>query len=156
MLQTETIGRFTNPGRCPVCILAQCYNARFDVSTMLLPGPNVLDHDRIPWCLAWGMLGMTRGGAVAALSNGNTCYGVPGDGNSNGVPDDAERFGGFLGVEFFLLYGQEGLRTLGDIHAESLRSYWTLFSVHSDPLHCKSLCEWMLIGDPSLRVGGFE
>jgi hypothetical protein len=150
------VDRFTNRGACPVCVLGQCFNGKFDVSRSNTLGPNVKEQDCIPWCVAWGMVGLTSGGAVAVLSNNNTCYGVPGDQNANGIPDDAEMYGGFLAVEIFRLYGEEEKRILGEIFAASVKNYVDQFPVHGNMYHHKSVTEWTLIGDPTLRIGGYE
>ncbi|MFH2002704.1 MAG: C25 family cysteine peptidase [Planctomycetota bacterium] len=155
IFHNDYLSRFTNKTEHPVCVLGQCFNAKFDLSRSNLIGPNIYEQDCLPWCVAWGMVGVSEGGFVAVLSNSNSCYGVPGDANQNGIPDDAEKYGGFLAVEFFRLYGAEGMRTLGEIYRQTVANYVAAFNVKNNLYHCKSVTEWHLMGDPSLKVGGY-
>lgn len=148
--------RLKNKNRLPVTILGQCYSAKFDVCASNVIGPNIQAIDCIPSCLAWALVGQTPMGAIAVCSNNNTCYGVPGvDQNKNGIVDDAERFGGFLAVEFFRIHGDQGVDILGEVFSGTINSYISKFKVHQDKLECKSVTEWTLIGDPSLKIGGY-
>jgi len=79
-----------------------------------------------------------------------------GDADDNGILDDAEKFGGYLGVECFRLYGKEHIDILGDIHKKSLENYCEQFKVSSNIYDCKSVMEYVLLGDPSLKIGGYN
>ena len=97
-----------------------------------------------------------NGGAIVVLTNTNICYGTSGDINGNGIPDDAESFGGKLAVEILRLYGEGEVRILGQIHCQTVEDYVSDFPVSINKFHCKSVLEWILIGDPSLKIGGYD
>ena len=78
------------------------------------------------------------------------------DNDDNGILDDAELYGVFLAVELFRLYGQEGIDILGNLYQKTLSNYVDLFPVNTDKIHSKSLQEFILFGDPSLKIGGYS
>jgi hypothetical protein len=117
--------------------------------------PGYSTYDCIYACIAWLLIQQKDTGAIATITNTNICYGAFGDSNQNGILDDAEMYGGFLAVELFRLYDQEGIDTLGTIHQQALTNYVDLFPVHTDKYHCKSVQEFILFGDPSLKIGGY-
>ena len=158
----KNIKQMKNKQMYPIFILSECWHGKFDVALsnflyLLQNTPNIYRSDCIPWCIAWWMVKKYTGGGIATITNTNTCYGYPGDSlNNNGIIDDAEIFGGFLSVEIFRLYGQEGINILGELHGRSVIEYVTSFPVNTNQIHCKSVQEWILLGDPSLKVGGYE
>ena len=60
---------------------------------------------------------------------------------------------------FFKQYGEEydeneGVVYLGDIFAQTQQTYHQNFDMFFLD-HAKSLTQWVLLGDPSLRIGGY-
>jgi len=156
----DSISDLTNEGMNPICILGECIHGRFDVGIInllkLIGGDTEYNiYDCIPECIAWRLIREKNTGAIACITNTNICFGAIGDNNGNGILDDAEMYGGFLAVEFFRLYGQEEIMYLGDIFRESILNYIENFPVYNDKIHCKSIQEYVLLGDPSLRIGGY-
>ena len=161
VLHNKFVKDYQNNDMYPVCILGECIHAKIDVSLLnifkLNKGePNIFEQDCIYECIAWKLVNKNNGGAIAVLTNSNICYGTSGDINGNGIPDDAESFGGKLAVDVLRLYGEEEISTLGDIHCQSIKEYVSGFPVSVNKYHCKSVMEWILIGDPSLKIGGYE
>jgi hypothetical protein len=158
--QNKHVSQLKNNEKYPICVLGECIHARFDVCMMnlLKVMKNIFgysQYDCIYECIAWRLVREKNAGAIATLTNTNICYGAYGDANENGILDDAELYGGFLAVELFRLYSQDGIDTLGALHQQALTNYVDLFPVHSDKYHSKSVQEFMLFGDPSLRIGGY-
>ena len=156
----DSISELSNEYMNPICILAECIHGRFDVGILnilkLIQGdPEYNIFDCIPECIAWRLVREKKDGAIACITNTNICFGALGDTDDNGILDDAEMYGGFLAVEFFRLYGEEGMRYLGDIFMQSIINYIEKFPVHTNKIHSKSIQEYVLIGDPSLRIGGY-
>jgi hypothetical protein len=158
--QNKHISKLTNKDAYPICVLGECIHGRFDVGLLNIikllqksPGYNI--YDCIFECIAWRLIRENDAGAIAVLTNTNICFGSLGDKNHNGVLDDAESHGGFLAVELFRLYGQEGIQTLGLCHQQAISNYIDLFPVDTDFIHCKSIQEFILLGDPSLQIGGY-
>jgi hypothetical protein len=160
-LNNKNIPKLKNRNMYPICVLGECIHCKIDVSIfnifkLIREEPNYFDQDCIFECIAWRLVNKFNGGAIAVLSNSNLCYGDTGDKNQNGIPDDAERFGGLLAVEVFRLYGEENITTLGEIHFQTINNYVSNFPVKTNKFDCKSVQEWILIGDPSLKIGGYE
>ena len=114
-----------------------------------------MHYDCIPECIAWRLIREKNTGAIACITNTNICFGAIGDNDDNGILDDSEMYGGFLAVEFFKLYGENELRFLGDIFKKSVLNYNEIFPVNSNKIHSKSVQEYILMGDPSLKIGGY-
>lgn len=115
-----------------------------------------MQQDVYPWTISWKLVQKSNGGGIAVITNSNTCYGTSGDTNGNGIPDDAEIFGGGLAIESIRLYGEEGKQTLGEIHGDSIANYVINYPVHNNLWHSKSVQEYVLLGDPSLKIGGYS
>ena len=157
--QDDDISSLNNEGMYPVCILDECIHGKFDVGIinyfyLLFRKAGYTKLDCIPECLSWRLIREENAGAIATITNTNICYGSVGDSDENGILDDAEAFGGFLGVECFRLYGQNNMEVLGDIHKTAVSNYIDNFPIQSQDSHCKSVMEFILIGDPSLKIGG--
>jgi hypothetical protein len=161
VMNNKLVKSYNNKDMYPVCVLGECIHAKIDVALLNFlryskGKPNYYQQDCIFECLAWNLVKENNGGAIATLTNTNICYGDYGDKNGNDIPDDAENFGGKLAVEVLRLYGEEDIRILGQIHYQTVEDYINNFSVSSNKYHCKSVLEWILIGDPSLRIGGYS
>ena len=165
ILTNRIVRRLKNTNEYPVVVLGECIHGKFDVSIFnifkLLKGePNIYNtfkiNDCIPECIAWQFVKQAKSGAIAMITNTNLCYGDLGDKDHNGVPDDTERYGGYLAVDVFRQYGQNGEHTLGKIFYNTLKDYAENFPVHTQLLDCKSIQEWTLFGDPSLMIGGYQ
>jgi len=141
-------------------VLGECIHGKFDVCALNLIKviQNISGYtwaDCVYECIAWKLVREKDAGMIAMLTNTNICFGATGDSNENGIPDDAEKYGGFLAVELFRLYSQEGIQTLGVLHQQALTNYVDQFPVHTDKLNSKSVQEFILFGDPSLQIGGY-
>jgi len=161
VMHNKYVSDYKNKGKYPICVLGECIHAKLDVAIANFfkfkkGEPNYYQQDCIYDCIAWNLVKKNNGGAIAVLSNTNICYGTSGDANGNGIPDDAESFGGRLAVEIFRWYGEEEIDILGEIHYKTVDEYLFDFTVSTNKFHCKSVMEWILIGDPSLKIGGYS
>jgi hypothetical protein len=160
-LHNNDIIKMKNKDMYPVCILGECIHAKFDVTLFnffkyFMGQPNIMRQDCIYECLAWRLVSKSNSGSIAVLSNANMCFGSYGDNDNDGVPDDAEIFGGKLAVEVLRLYGEENMNIIGDIFLKTSQDYVNEFPVDNNKYHCKSIQDWILIGDPSLKIGGYQ
>ncbi len=158
--QNKHVSKLSNANHYPICVLGECIHGKFDVCfrNLLKVIQNTSGftlYDCIYECIAWRLVREKDAGMIAVITNTNICYGATGDSNENGIPDDAEQYGGFLAVELFRLYAQEGIQTLGLLHQQALSNYASQAPVHTDKISCKSIQEFILFGDPSLRIGGY-
>jgi hypothetical protein len=143
-----------NLNKLPIIFFNACLTSRLDFTLglyinnnplRLLPRflkllPRFNDNTILP-CLAWQFVKKRFGGAIATLGATELAYSYNVDGRS---------FAGFamLDVLFFKNY-YEGV-TLGEMFISAQQEY--LDTVILDYM---TLEEFMLIGDPSLRVGGY-
>jgi Peptidase family C25 len=165
-MSNKDIRSLSNKDKYPIFVFGECNHAKLDVCLLnflklFKDEPNIYQNfthnDCIMECIAWRMASKQDGGSIATITNTNFCYGAgTGDANSNGIPDDAETYGGWLALEIFRLIGQEGMKTLGEIHTQSILNYIDTFPVYTNLIHSKSIEEWILIGDPSLKIGGYQ
>jgi hypothetical protein len=161
ILKNELVKSLQNKDQYPIVFLSECYHGKIDVSILnwlkyLRNESDIMQQDTYPWTITWLLLKEKDGGAIAVITNTNTCYGTSGDVNSNGIPDDAEQFGGGLTVDSLRQYGVEGYDILGEIHYKSIEQYVSSFPVYSNTFHGKSVQEYTLFGDPSLKIGGYS
>ena len=86
-------------------------------------------------------------GAIATIG----CTGLGyGSFDENFNPDT----GCWLYPEFFRQYGEEGHIILGEVHSQAITSYINTFG-QFNILDVKTVQEFTLFGDPSLRIGGY-
>ena len=80
-------------------------------------------------------------------------------------PDINTGYGGieWLDIHFFEQYGQQNIRILGEAWGTTIASFldnnpidWNDASINGTALVAKNAKQWLLIGDPSLRIGGYR
>jgi hypothetical protein len=110
----------------------------------------------VPECISWTLLKQKDSGAIGYIGGSSTTYGDVGDNETDGLPDLIQHGGiSWINSEFFRLYFEEGFCFLGEIHAKTIENYINNYAVMEDKIHCKTIEELLLIGDPSLRIGGY-
>jgi len=141
--------QLTNGYMQPITIIGGCHNSMFDSSLMrLLMDPNkvlftVLHGAWVPECFGWWLARMPQGGAIATIGNTGLGYGSYG-------PVGFLYVGGFVDTTFFKKYYLEGYDVLGETHIQ------TLIALVQESYHRKTFEEWTLLGDPSLKIGGYD
>lgn len=146
--------KLKNTNKLPVVIVGGCHNSQFNVS--MIPGLLDLRNKKNTWChgvavpecFSWYLVKLPKTGAIASIGNTGLGYGVLGE--------DCTREGldGGIGIEFFEQYFQKGIHILGETIKETQISYISQFDIDNLD-HAKSLVQWVLLGDPSLMVGGY-
>ena len=161
------IDTLSNGEKLPVAIVGGCHNSQFNVSMIpgLLEGfqylfPKLHPFDSlymwchgyaVPECFSWRLVRNPNGGSIASIGNTGLGYGMPGKDLTIGGGD------GWITIEFFKQYGEEGQTVLGDAHAQSIVSYIQTHDMSDfEAGHPKSVQQWVLLGDPSLQLGGYE
>ena len=146
-----------NKGKYPICVFGCCVTAKFDVTILNIFNPNRFAwSDCTPEEISWRLVRKPKGGSIAHIGATSVVWGYPGDVDKNGIPDSVEKgLLGWINTEFFRLYIEEGYQHLGELHWGSIQNYCDTFSVHSNKLDCKHVQEITLIGDPSLKIGGY-
>lgn len=158
------IDSLSNGEKLPVTVIGGCHNSQFNVSMIpglydllpyyfgFLPEKHMWCHGApVPECFSWRIVRNPDGGAIASIGNTGLGYGMPGKDLTVGGGD------GWITIEFFRQYGEEGQTVLGDAHAQSITSYIQTHDMNDfEAGHPKSVQQWVLLGDPSLQIGGYE
>ena len=153
-----------NGEKLPIAVIGGCHNSQFNISMMygLLDGMIYLlpNFPKIHmWCygtpvpeaFSWRLVRNPHGGAIATMGNTGLGYGMPGVDLTTGGGD------GWITIEFFKQYGAEGLDILGQAYQQTLTSYVNTFDMTDLAAgHPKSVQQWVLLGDPSLKIGGYQ
>ena len=143
-----------NRHKLPVCITGSgCFNSMFNVS--LGNSPWVFGIP-VPHCFSWGLAKKINGGSIATI--GATAF-------SYESPDINLGYGGieWLDIHFFEFYGIHQVDILGDIWKNTVTSFFQHHPINWDDesdtgsaLIAKNGQQWLLIGDPSLKIGGYS
>ncbi len=135
----------------PVVVVGGCHNSQFNVSILagLLKIPSMWIYGAPAaetW--SWWLVRLSKRGGIASIGNTGLGYGILGEDCTIGGLD------GGICIEFFKQYGA-GHTYLGEAYAETQRNYVNNFDMTLQE-HGKSLQQWVLLGDPSLKIGGYS
>ena len=156
-----------NEGKLPICVVGGCHNSQFDVSLSRI-SKGFQDYGLsyflwkegidcffkwtwMPQSWSWNFISHSQDGAIAVIGNTGLGWGV-------GGVHSTEYNEGFLTTRFFESYANlslKGINQLGDIHNEAISTYVNHFSANENLLDRKTVEQWVLLGDPSLYIGGF-
>ena len=139
------VEKLTNGGKLPVVIFASCSNGDFD--TVASP-------------IAWEFVKHSNGGAIASFA-------LTTEGNIYPTTMYTESLSGHTAMSVFEAYA-DGIDTLGKIWGETIQRYldddiaWSVseqLNSNGDSVvwfNYLALEEWILFGDPSLKIGGYQ
>ena len=174
----KNIRKLNNGEKLPVLIVGGCLNCRFDTSVFRIFTDGIwtyFSEYAIPECWGWLFTRNPNGGSIATMGNTDLGYGAIGDGNSeeipngipDGIPDCIQYFDGWLEPHFFEVYNKQGKDMLGEAWGTNLADYLNQFPIDWNKewesglpynfhiVNCKTVQEWVLLGDPSLKIGGY-
>jgi hypothetical protein len=155
-----------NNNKLPICIIGGCHNNMFNVSTLL----TLIDVNNkhfmwsngapIPECFGWSLTVKAKGGAIATIGNtalGYEAGGELGDLNGDGInePDCVEALCGYLESLFFKGYGLDHIDILGSTWCNAIAEYLKTYPGMENLNDAKVIEQWILFGDPSLKIGGY-
>ena len=166
--------KLTNNGMYPILMVGGCHNSEIDVTPLnIIKGlieerlhyfssdlndlGSYWTSNWVPECWSWVFVAKNRGGAIASI--GSVGYGGVdiGDSNGNEIPDCIEGLDGWFETEFFRLYNEEKIDILGETYSQTITNYVNTFPVvYSDRYNCKIVETHILLGDPSLKIGGYQ
>jgi hypothetical protein len=172
MYKNTDMPDLTNKNMPPILIVGGCHNSELDSAPKnLLLGflKEKFNYFRVneTWlgsyfkynyaleCWSWVFV-KVKGGAIA--STGSAGYGAVniGDYNHDGIPDCTQGLDGWFELEFFRLYNQENITILGQTYDQVLTGYTQNFPVDTSRYDAKVLETHILLGDPSLKIGGYQ
>jgi len=157
------MGKLTNQGQYPVIVLGGCHSAQFNVTlSNIISGIKEYGimgyffkdpfrfyfYEWVPKDLCSAFVMQDGAGAIGAIGNSGLGYGYV---NANAD----EGLGGWIEPRFFDCYANQSKTILGDCHGQAISDYITYIdNVNSDQIDRKCIEEWVLLGDPSLHMGG--
>ena len=142
-----------NHYKLPICLVGGCHNSNFDIDN------NLKKNLLLPWsfqtwrlgCWSWFLVSNQRGGSIATIGSTGLCW------------DGIEYGGGgsdWLNTKFFNEYNNDS-RKLGKIWRDCISGFIETFPINWETpagnvssIDAKSVQEWVLLGDPSLNIGG--
>ena len=158
------IDSLRNGEKLPIAVVGGCHNSEFNVSMVY----GVLDlfyyvfpkfpklhmwvfGYPVPEAFSWRLVRNPHGGAIASVGNTGLGYGMPGIDVNTGGGDS------WVTIEIFRQYGQEGHDILGQAYEQTLTSYINTFDMSDLAAgHTKTVQQWVLLGDPTLKIGGYQ
>ena len=154
-----------NGRKLPICIIGGCHNVLFNISLVT----SLLDKDNsmktwsygmpIPESWGWALTSKSNGGAIATIGSTGLGYeadGEHGDIDGDGIvePDCVEVLGGYLETEFYEILNNN-VQYLGEAWGGTISGYLEQHPAYMNQSYAKTIEQWVLIGDPSLRIGGY-
>jgi hypothetical protein len=159
--------KISNQGKYPIMVVGGCHNNQFNISLIGTVFYYYLKNSEYMWthgyayaeCFGWNMARKVNGGSIASFGNTGLGYGAVGnhgdlDGDGEDLPDTLEALGGYQIAQFFKTYN-EGVDILGEVWGGAETKYLNTFPGMDDQTDCKTVEQWPLIGDPSLKIGGY-
>jgi hypothetical protein len=138
-----------------VLVVGGCHNSQFNVTIIKTMMDRVVRKNRywtygvpLSECWSWWLVKLSQTGAIATMGNTGLGYGYLGDGCTLGL-------GGWISPEFFRQYGEEGHEILGEAYGQAITNYLTVIGGKQQH-DAKTVQEWVLLGDPSLKIGGYS
>ncbi len=152
-----------NRNHLPVVLSASgCFNNMFNVSlsdTFLVWWSITKDFAipyNIPRCFGSALVLRPFGGSIATIASTAYSY-ESSDINSNRGGCE------WLDIHFFEEYKNSNSKILGDCWKNTVNRFlqnfsidWNDSSTYGDAIIAKNLEQWLLIGDPSLKIGGYN
>ena len=151
---------FYNGKKLPICVVGGCHNSQFNVTATTFLFDALWVYGPVPECFSWLLTKKIGGGSIATMGNTGLGYGKVGnsgdlDGDGIDDPDCVEGLGGYLETQFFKAYGVNGYDILGETWGQAITQYLTTYPGMTYKLDCKTVQQWALLGDPSLKIGGY-
>ena len=157
-LSLQTMSQLRNGYKLPVCIVGGCHNLQFDVAlTNFLKGFKEAWYHGIwyPECWGWKLTRKISGGSIATIG----CSGL---GMTKEDKESQEGASDFLDPQFFYECGMNGTDVLGEAWGNTITNYLHQYPINwSTPagwdyaIDAKTVQQWILLGDPSLKIGGY-
>jgi len=162
-LALRDMSKLDNGYHLPVTIVGGCHNGQFNVTMSNIP-KGILEYgikgyffdspmrffymEWVPRDFCSWLVLQNGGGAIGSTGNSGLGYGY--------VNADATAgLGGWIEPRFFDAYANQSKDVLGEVHSQAIIDYINIIgNIDSDQIDRKTIEEWTLIGDPSLKLGG--
>jgi hypothetical protein len=151
--------KLKNGAKLPVCIVGGCHNSMLNVTFFWTLNKN--NHQTwtyglpIPRCWSEWITMKKNGGAIACMGNTGLGYGLVG--SINGTPACYQGLGGYVERTFFKSYSENNsTKTLGYAWKGAITKYLDTWPGMKAQADAKTVEEWIVFGDPSLKIGGYS
>jgi len=145
-----------NRNKLPICVVSACHNCQFDVHPARIFTDPYYSYTWVKECWGWHLTSKYNGGAIATIGNTATGYSKEDKQSQKGADS-------YLDPKFFWEYGINGTDILGKAWANAINDYLDEFPIDWDSpsgsdysIDAKTVQQWVLIGDPSLKIGGYQ
>ena len=152
-LNVRQIPLVFNFKKLPICIIGGCHNSMFSTS---FTNPK-WDNKHIFECFGWRLNSNLFGGTIATIGNTGLGYG-PGD----KFDPSAGGANPPLINNFFSEIGMNNTDILGEAWGKAVCKFLDDYpinlnenSYNDTSIDAKTVLEWILLGDPSLKIGGY-
>jgi len=152
-----------NNEKLPIFVNGGCHTSQFNVS--ITPNLNAIyAGECTPKSMGWWFVSKQNGGAIATLGFTSAGYVEPyenGDIDGNGIndPDYVEARAGYLYSSFFKAI-DSGIDTVGEAWGSSIHSFLTTWPITQNEFQdwrdVTNIEAWTILGDPSLKIGGYN
>ena len=157
-LKLSTMLFLRNKDMLPICVVGGCHNSQFDVNLLNLLG-GFLEAFRFgtyfPECWSWRLTRKIGGGSIATI--GNTGLGM-----TKEDKESQEGASDYLDAQFFYECGINETGILGEAWGKAIVNYldeypidWNTPAAWDYAIDAKTVQQWVLFGDPSLKIGGY-
>jgi hypothetical protein len=162
-LGLEDMPQLSNGNQNPIIIVGGCHNAQFN-TTMFNIIEGILKYgisgyfftrplrfyyyEWVPRDFCSWLTMKKDGGAIGSMGNTGLGYGYVNEFALSGL-------GGWIEPRFFDAYVNQTVEILGFAHDQAIIDYINIIgNIHNDNIDRKTIEEWVLIGDPSIKMGG--
>ncbi len=162
-LKNTDMWKLWNGYKLPVVVAGACHNAQFDITPLNLIKHPLTSPNHGTYgleCWAWKLASKPFGGSIATIAN--TGLGMS--------KEDKVSMGGagdYMNLQFFYVYGNGVSDILGECWGKAISRYvdsypvnWTISDsskyVYDNKYDLKTVQQWTLLGDPSLKIGGYD
>lgn len=172
-MQNQHMNQLSNKDKYPVCVISGCHNCQFDVGLLdilhglleqgfgyfAVPGGKFWRSEWAPESWGWKMIRSRDGGSIVS-------YGTSALGHTK--EDKTSFTGGIneLEVELFHQYGQLDIDHAGDVLKNAISWYLHTYPIDwsvTDETELRDtwvdvqvVQSYVLFGDPSLKIGGYQ
>ena len=144
-----------NKDQYPIVVVGGCHNLQFDVHFQKIFEESFYYFTWVPECWGWKLTRVSNAGSVATLG----CSGL---GMTKEDKDSFSGAGDYLEPSFFYQIGVNNSEYLGDAWKNTITMYldkypidWNTPAAWDYAIDAKTVQQWVLLGDPSLKIGGY-
>jgi hypothetical protein len=145
--------RLNNGDKLPIVLVGGCHNSQFDTTLLNFLSEGISYAygwgEYAPKCWSMWLASNAKGGSIATIGNSGLGMGLVGNNYPLGLD-------GWLYPRFFYNYNQRGEDYLGGAFNGAITDYVNEFGVNMDDADRQMVAQWILHGDPSLKIGGYD